>query len=129
MGDPGICPRCGHNEFTEHDAGPDTWEDDISYTIYVCEKCGLQYTTWSDKWFVEDEDEEGYKPEPWFDYLAAQKLEIGSKLDVAAPPCPDCAFWNPTYGIFDHCSESRMCHAENMYKDFSCYVKRWEEEG
>lgn len=37
------CPRCGCEDFKEVDCGPDSWEDDISYTSEICKQCGLWY--------------------------------------------------------------------------------------
>lgn len=62
------CPRCGGKDFLEHDCGPDTYDDDITYTSYQCKSCGLWYDGWRDKWLIDVEcesDEEGakeYKP-------------------------------------------------------------------
>ena len=43
------CPRCGGMEFEEFYCGPDTWDDDITWTIYRCKKCGLWYDGWTEK--------------------------------------------------------------------------------
>jgi len=50
------CPRCGNDkEFEERDSGPDSFDDDISYTSYICKKCGLFNDGWVDKWFKDTE--------------------------------------------------------------------------
>lgn len=46
----GKCPRCGGEDFTEHNCGSGRWEDDITYTSYSCDKCGLWYGGWLNKW-------------------------------------------------------------------------------
>ena len=54
------CPRCESEDFKEIDCGPDTYEDDISYTSEICKKCGLYHSGWTDKWLV---DCEGWRDE------------------------------------------------------------------
>jgi len=62
------CPRCGSTEFDELDSGPDTYEDDITYTSYRCRRCDLFYDEWIDKWCVDCDnwadaaDAEAYDP-------------------------------------------------------------------
>lgn len=46
------CPRCGCEEFEEHDCGPDNWDDDIFYLSYACKRCGLWYSGWTNKWLI-----------------------------------------------------------------------------
>jgi len=63
--------------------------------------------------------------QPWIDY------EKGVEpLDVAGPPCAHCKFWKPQHmymyiatvgNVFDGV---RMCVAEEMEHDFSCYAER-----
>lgn len=48
-----ICPRCGNDDFYELDCGPDSYEDDISYTSEKCTKCGLWYDGWNGRWYVD----------------------------------------------------------------------------
>ena len=48
-----VCPRCGSKEFEERDCGPDSYEDDISYTSDVCVSCGLWHSGWTDTWLVD----------------------------------------------------------------------------
>ena len=50
-------------------------------------------------------------------------------LDVSEPPCPQCKYWRPqpkvamvkgaqvVQGVI-------LCHAEDMYRDFSCFEQR-----
>jgi len=52
MSDPVKCPRCGGTRFEEHEAGPDSWEDDITYTAYICVGCRLYHSGWTGKWYV-----------------------------------------------------------------------------
>jgi hypothetical protein len=49
------CPRCGGTEFKEVDCGPDSREDDISYTSEICKSCGLWHDGWIDKWLIDCE--------------------------------------------------------------------------
>ena len=64
-----ICPRCGSSDFDEIDCGPDSYEDDIAYESYRCQKCSLWYDGWGDKWFdninswQDVEGAEEWKPE------------------------------------------------------------------
>lgn len=51
------------------------------------------------------------------------------KLDIDAPPCVHCKFWNPqpeaskgTTGFVYY--SVKLCHAEMMHKDFSCFRAR-----
>lgn len=56
------CPRCGGQEFGERECGPDSYEDDITYTSDVCTRCGLWHSGWTDRWLVDCDtwlDEEG----------------------------------------------------------------------
>ncbi len=61
------CPRCKTEQFKEIDCGPDSYEDDIFYISYICIKCGLYNSGWTDKWliecssWIEEEDAEEYK--------------------------------------------------------------------
>ena len=47
------CPRCHGTGFIEHDCGPDTYDDDISYISFSCRNCGLWYSGWTDKWLID----------------------------------------------------------------------------
>lgn len=49
------CPRCGGTAFEEQDAGPDGYEDDITYTAYICVQCKLYYSGWTEKWYLDCE--------------------------------------------------------------------------
>lgn len=53
MSDEMVCPRCGGTSFYEVDCGPDGYDDDITYTSEVCERCVLWYDGWVGKWFVD----------------------------------------------------------------------------
>jgi len=63
-----VCPRCGNkniNEtFYERDCGPDTWDDDIAYTSYICDKCELWYDGWKDEWLI---NKDGTNVEDWIE--------------------------------------------------------------
>lgn len=48
-----ICPRCQGTSFTEHDCGPDSYEDDIFYISESCDGCGLWYDGWRNKWLID----------------------------------------------------------------------------
>ena len=53
--DDDVCPRCGCKDFDEIDCGPDTYDDDITYTSYKCTSCGLWWDGWVDKWYIDVE--------------------------------------------------------------------------
>lgn len=63
-----VCPRCGNTTFTELDCGPDSYDDDVTWTSYVCTKCELWYSDWTEKWLVDctswrdESTSEEYKP-------------------------------------------------------------------
>lgn len=58
------CPRCGGTEFSEHDRGPDSYDDDIFYISEKCLKCGLWLDGWTHEWF-ESEDAMDNDEAPW----------------------------------------------------------------
>ncbi len=68
MNDTLQCPRCGGTDFTEHDCGPDSYDDDIFYISESCNRCGLWHDGWTDRWLVDveswidEEDAEEYLP-------------------------------------------------------------------
>jgi len=64
MATPKKCPRCDSTDFDEHDCGPDSYEDDITYTSYSCKKCGLWYDGWRDDWLIQTD---GTNVEYWND--------------------------------------------------------------
>lgn len=49
------CPRCKNGDFEEKTCGPDSYDDDVTWTAYVCKKCGLWYSDWSNKWLIDCE--------------------------------------------------------------------------
>jgi len=51
----GSCPKCGKQDYSEHDCGPDSWDDDIAWTSYRCKGCSLWYDGWSGKWYEDIE--------------------------------------------------------------------------
>ena len=57
-----VCPRCGGKEFWEIDCGPDSYEDDISYTSSICKKCGLWFDGWENQWLIH---KDGSNVEGW----------------------------------------------------------------
>ncbi len=63
------CPRCGNTSFTKLWCGPDSYDNDITWTSYVCTKCELWYSGWSERWLVdcdswtEEDTSEEYKPD------------------------------------------------------------------
>jgi hypothetical protein len=62
------CPRCGGKGFYELDCGPDSYDDDVTWTSYECKKCGLRYSGWYDKWvecdsWPDEEDAPEWKSE------------------------------------------------------------------
>jgi len=75
------CPRCGSTEFLDLDCGPDTWDDDVTYISYKCEKCGLWYDGWHNKWYInvdswqEVEEAEEYKPNQQSKVIINKKLK------------------------------------------------------
>ena len=50
------CPTCGGTEFYDRDGGPDTYEDDITYTDRVCSSCRTYEHGWTDEWLTEDDE-------------------------------------------------------------------------
>ena len=46
-----FCPHCKCEK--ELDEGPDSYEDDISYTSYVCNTCKIYCNGWTDDWYEE----------------------------------------------------------------------------
>jgi len=70
--------------------------------------------------------------EPWEDYKMEFEKDRGEILAIPGPPCRRCAFWKPQRqyqnrdgGIyFDGLT---LCHAGEMFGDFSCYRPRWKE--
>ena len=48
------CPKCG-KEMELLDGGPDTYDDDITWSSGYCEACRYGYHGWDDKW-IEDCD-------------------------------------------------------------------------
>lgn len=50
------CIRCGGHDFIEHDAGPDSYDDDITYTNEECKACGATYHGWFCEWYDSDTD-------------------------------------------------------------------------
>jgi hypothetical protein len=56
------CPRCGGSTFREHACGPDSFEDDVTYTSLECLSCGLWWDGWRGVWLIDCEscaDEDG----------------------------------------------------------------------
>lgn len=62
---------------------------------------------------------------PWEQFKADQEV-----LPIPAPPCPSCRYWHPIrnyvnlpsyFGQFDGV---RLCHAQEMERDFSCFRDR-----
>lgn len=52
------------------------------------------------------------------------------ELDISEPPCKNCINWHPQQ-TFNSCVGKgfipcgiRLCHAEKMYRDFSCYKEK-----
>lgn len=60
---------------------------------------------------------------PWKEF--EKELEV---LPVVGPPCADCIRWKPVR-VYDHSLYSgvKLCHAENMWHDFSCFRNKVEK--
>lgn len=71
--DADFCPRCG-SQTKELDRGPDTYDDDITYTSHLCEVCGVIYHGWFDMWQSEDDDDDRQNQLP-------PLLSIGQMID------------------------------------------------
>lgn len=75
-----FCPRCGCEELDEHDCGPDGYDDDIAYTSYSCDECGLWYDGWRGRWlincdsWIDEEDAEIYKKDELWQYHLQQMV-------------------------------------------------------
>lgn len=48
---PDKCIRCNNIKFEEEDIEAETVDDDIAYSLYFCEVCGLCYNGWSREWY------------------------------------------------------------------------------
>jgi hypothetical protein len=53
---------------------------------------------------------------------------LSPELPITSPPYVDCKFWNPRR-MFEvpgdtQTSGVRLCHAKEMYQDFSCFRDR-----
>lgn len=64
--------------------------------------------------------------------LAGIYMEI-PKLDVAAPPCVDCAHWSPEFIFMQYENGQKqngiiLCHADTMRRDFSCFDQRMDDD-
>lgn len=62
--------------------------------------------------------------EPWKIFK-----DINCELPIEGPPCSKCAFWKPLTMYMSTSQEIkfdgvRLCHSENMERDFSCFRKR-----
>lgn len=81
-----LCPACFGTNFIEHDCGPDTYDDDITYTSHECSACGLWFDGWRDKWLVDVHDsleEDGAKEFPVTSVLAyLEEATTKAKLEV-----------------------------------------------
>ena len=71
------CPRCGNTAFSERDCGPDSYDDDITYTAYICNKCGLWFDGWVDKWLI---NEDGSNLDSWRE--AEDAIEFECRCEV-----------------------------------------------
>jgi len=73
-----FCPHCKcKREFDDLDEGPDSYEDDISYTSYVCNTCQIYCNGWTDDWFEEGTrwQEVDYNLKPLFTSEQYDELE------------------------------------------------------
>lgn len=60
-----ICPKCKGTKFYQVDCWPDSYEDDISYSSDVCEKCELWLDGCDGNWYEDInswQDTEDAKP-------------------------------------------------------------------
>jgi hypothetical protein len=76
------------------------------------------------------------KWEPWMDHQAdSSLLDIP---EITEPPCKNCVHWRPqrvfksskqsTAGKGQRFEGVRMCHAEDMHEDFSCFKAKEQPE-
>ena len=70
-------------------------------------------STWDDVWSNAEKQ-------------CAEKIPDALRLTVPAPPCPDCAHWRPLIKLRDkgEFDGIRLCHAEEMFRDFTCFSLR-----
>jgi hypothetical protein len=62
---------------------------------------------------------------PWEPWITFRTELPSAELDVAEPPCKHCARWAPRrWYESDKFVGVKMCHAERMHSDFSCYQPR-----
>ena len=63
--------------------------------------------------------------QPWIDY--EKEYEPDMLVDIKEPPCLFCKHWSPqrffegTDGRNIAYGGVRLCHADNMHPDFSCF--------
>jgi hypothetical protein len=62
------------------------------------------------------------KWQPWDDF----RPEPQDALPIPAPPCPSCVHWNPVRkfeadGVY---GGVKLCHATDMFSDFSCFKEK-----
>lgn len=67
-----------------------------------------------------------------FDLCEARAKEVveSRKLThIQAPPCVMCRYWNPVVKVDVHNEFDgiTLCHARDMYNDFSCYEPQEEK--
>lgn len=70
---------------------------------------------------------------PWKEFETPPGVVKTDILDIAGPPCRGCVHWRPQRQylndkkgpIFDGV---KLCHAPDMFGDFSCYVAKPEEQ-
>jgi hypothetical protein len=72
---------------------------------------------------------------PW--KIEPEPVELGP-IEVAGPPCLHCLHWRPRAIVreselslkdgtpFRYFDGVRLCHAEEQWRDFSCYVPKDE---
>ncbi len=64
---------------------------------------------------------------PWLDHKTDAPV---AELNIPGPPCKGCRFWAPRRWYYENGKEAggyigvRLCWAEKMQFDFSCYVSR-----
>jgi len=65
--------------------------------------------------------------EPWEEFKFDLEL---LNIPIAEPPCKNCAFFKPRFDFSVDGKQNgvRLCQAERMYNDFSCFKEKPDDE-
>lgn len=67
---------------------------------------------------------------PWMEFKGEAPQATNNGLPIVEPPCKECKHWNPQV-TFRAGAEGqipdgvRLCHADSMHRDFSCFKVRY----